>query len=212
MVSPLPATPTLAGAICYLVVEIDNVVKACREIWQSVTVGQPLELTPARVKHFNSLVLGGLDLDDGVVPGECRQHKVGVANYLAAPPQDCEFWGSSGRTRPGFVPGHGRQPGPVGELSLGLEGRLAHDDVRDASSLSRAGSPVVAGASSWPYRQPGPGGSSSFDPCRSAFLAAPYRSTTRRPGASPPTRQKPALPACGGRQPAWIAPSGRRPS
>jgi len=43
------------------------------------------------MKHFNSLVLTGLESEDGVVPGECREHSVGVARYRGAPYQDCEY-------------------------------------------------------------------------------------------------------------------------
>lgn len=75
----------------YLGVEVDNIVEACNEIADAVKRGVPLELTPERIKHFNRLVLLGADLDEGVVPGECRAHSVGVARYRGAPHQDCEF-------------------------------------------------------------------------------------------------------------------------
>lgn len=75
----------------YLGIAIDNIIKACNEIAGAVTQGLPLELTPQRIRRFNELVLSGLELEDGVVPGECRQHGVTVARYRGAPPQDCEF-------------------------------------------------------------------------------------------------------------------------
>lgn len=75
----------------YLGVEVDNIVRACNEIAEAVKRGVPLELSPERIKHFNQLVLSGADLEDGVIPGECRKHNVGVAHYRGAPYQDCEF-------------------------------------------------------------------------------------------------------------------------
>lgn len=75
----------------YLGVEIDNVFEACNEITQAVVAGHPLELTPARIKHFNAMILRGLTLEEDVVPGECREHSAGVGRYRATPPQDCEF-------------------------------------------------------------------------------------------------------------------------
>jgi Fic family protein len=75
----------------YLAVEIENIVRACNEIVRDVREGRPLELTPARVAHFNELVLRDLPLDDDVVPGKIRMHQVGVARYRGAPPEDCEY-------------------------------------------------------------------------------------------------------------------------
>lgn len=71
----------------YLGIAIDNIIKACNEIAGAVTQGLPLELTPQRIRRFNELVLSGLELEDGVVPGECRQHGVTVARYRGAPPR-----------------------------------------------------------------------------------------------------------------------------
>jgi Fic family protein len=74
----------------YLGVEIDNIVRACNEINRAVALGETLELTPERIKHFNREVLLNLDLEEGVVPGECRHHNVGVARYRGTPLEDCE--------------------------------------------------------------------------------------------------------------------------
>lgn len=63
----------------YLGVEVDNILKAYNEIFGAVNHGTSLELTPERIKYFNELVLSGLDLEEGVVPGQCREHNVGVA-------------------------------------------------------------------------------------------------------------------------------------
>lgn len=76
----------------YLGREVDNVIEACSEIFQDVVEGHPLELTPERIKHFNRLVLQGLEVDEDTVPGEFRHHRVGVGpSYLGAPAEDCEY-------------------------------------------------------------------------------------------------------------------------
>lgn len=75
----------------YLGVEVDNIVRACNEIAGAVVAGGPLDLTPERIRHFNQVVLTGLDLDEDVVPGEFRRHSVTVGRYRGAPPQDCKY-------------------------------------------------------------------------------------------------------------------------
>jgi Fic family protein len=83
----LPLPPSRA----YLGQEIDNIVAACNQIVKEVANGQPLELTPARVAHFNQLVLDGLELKEGVIPGQVRSHSVGVLRYRGAPYNDCAY-------------------------------------------------------------------------------------------------------------------------
>ncbi len=75
----------------YLAKEIDNIVKACNLIVKEVEAGKSVDLTPERVKEFNRLVLEGLNLGEGVTPGEVRKHSVGVARYRGAPAEDCEY-------------------------------------------------------------------------------------------------------------------------
>lgn len=74
----------------YLGVEVDNVVSAYNMIVTELAKGELLGLTPHRIKQMNRLVLDGLELDDGVVPGEVRTHGAGVPGYRGAPPEDCE--------------------------------------------------------------------------------------------------------------------------
>lgn len=73
--------------------EIDNIVEACNVIRQRIVNDGDCELTAARVQEYNRLVLDGLPLDEGVVPGEIRSHSVGVrgAGYRGAPAKDCEY-------------------------------------------------------------------------------------------------------------------------
>ena len=74
----------------YLGREIDNIVAACNQIAQEVRGGKPPVLNVARIKEFNRRVLKTLDVGKGVVPGEIRNHSVGVARYRGAPAEDCE--------------------------------------------------------------------------------------------------------------------------
>jgi len=43
------------------------------------------------LKEYNRIVLQGLDLEEGVVPGEIRKHSVVVGSYRAAPAEDCDY-------------------------------------------------------------------------------------------------------------------------
>jgi Fic family protein len=74
----------------YLAREVENVLSACNSIVHDVEQGRRLELTPDRIKHFNKMILDGLEVGEDVVPGELRQHSVGVLNYRGAPAEDCE--------------------------------------------------------------------------------------------------------------------------
>jgi Fic family protein len=75
----------------YLGTEVDNIIDASNGIQAEVLQGQPLKLTPERIKHFNKLVLQGLDVDENVVPGEYREHAVGVMRYRGAPAENVDF-------------------------------------------------------------------------------------------------------------------------
>ena len=75
----------------YLGREIDNIVGACNLIVGDVIAGRTLSLTPDRIKDFNRRILDGLPVKEGVVPGEIRDHSVGVAGYRGAPHADCDY-------------------------------------------------------------------------------------------------------------------------
>ena len=75
----------------YLGREIDNIVAACNVIVADVVAGRTLSLTKDRIEDFNRRILEGLPLKEGVVPGQIRDHSVGVAGYLGAPAEDCEY-------------------------------------------------------------------------------------------------------------------------
>lgn len=77
----------------YLGQEADNIIKACNEIGDRIFSRQTLELTRSDFEEFNQMVLQNLEIEDGVTPGEVRQHSVGVAGarYRGAPARDCEY-------------------------------------------------------------------------------------------------------------------------
>lgn len=74
----------------YLQRELDNIVIAFNTARQYVHDGEA-RLTPNAVGVLNGLILGGLELDEGVVPGESRKGSVAVGPYLGPPAEDCDF-------------------------------------------------------------------------------------------------------------------------
>lgn len=75
----------------YLANEIDNIVRAYNKISDRLMEVGAEPLTPDMLKGFDRLVLEGLDLEEGVVPGEFRQHNVEVHTYRGAPWEDSEY-------------------------------------------------------------------------------------------------------------------------
>jgi Fic family protein len=74
----------------YLAREVQNIVDAVNLIWRDNT-GEWASLCPDLITKFNTMVLDGLQLDDGVVPGEISRAPVGVLRYRGAPREDCEY-------------------------------------------------------------------------------------------------------------------------
>lgn len=75
----------------YLGVEIANILEAFNKIRGELFEGQELRLDPPTLKEYNRIVLQGLDLEEGVVPGEIRTQSVVVGSYRAAPAEDCDY-------------------------------------------------------------------------------------------------------------------------
>jgi Fic family protein len=72
--------------------EIENIITACRQIEAEVMEERAFEITPEGLARLNSLVLDGLELEEGVVAGRVREDSVVVGNvYRGAPAEDCEF-------------------------------------------------------------------------------------------------------------------------
>lgn len=77
----------------YLGREVDNVLRACEDIFTQVMAGETPPLTRDWIEDANRIVLAGLEdhLEEGVVPGEVPTFSVGVARYPGAPREDCRF-------------------------------------------------------------------------------------------------------------------------
>ncbi|MFH2066261.1 MAG: Fic family protein [Pseudomonadota bacterium] len=75
----------------YLTKEIDNIIKACEEITSDILSHNKADISVDRIKNYNKLVLNGLSLDESIIPGQVRNHSVGVGGYRAAPAEDCEY-------------------------------------------------------------------------------------------------------------------------
>lgn len=74
----------------YLRQEVQNILEACNTIGNRLITGGSPNLSTDLIKEFNAMVLKGLTLEEGVVPGEIRQHSVTVGRYRGAPWEDCE--------------------------------------------------------------------------------------------------------------------------
>jgi Fic family protein len=76
----------------YLGQEVDNIVGACRAIFDRLRTDPAARaLGPETIKSYNAQVLAGLNRPDEVEPGVIRKHSVGVAGYRGAPAEDCEY-------------------------------------------------------------------------------------------------------------------------
>lgn len=82
---------TLPPSKEYLGQEVDNILKACSLIGESLFKGESTELSVQSIRNYNHMVLENLSLEEGVVPGEIRKHAVGVGRYRGAPAEDCEY-------------------------------------------------------------------------------------------------------------------------
>ena len=74
----------------YLSQEIDNIVEACNDILKLTIQEDVQTISPEDIRQYNKLVLRGLSVDEGVVPGNFRQESVMVGRYRGAPAEDCE--------------------------------------------------------------------------------------------------------------------------
>lgn len=75
----------------YLGREIDNVIAAFNSIKDELVEGVAPPMSRQTIENYNRLVLTGLELEEGVTPGEIPGHAVGVGGYAGAPREDCEF-------------------------------------------------------------------------------------------------------------------------
>lgn len=75
----------------YLAHEIENIVNAFNDIWEEVFSGRTRPFTPDLIAEYNEKILLGLELEEGVAPGQIRTGSVVVGRYRAAPHEDCEY-------------------------------------------------------------------------------------------------------------------------
>ena len=75
----------------YLGVEVRNILDTFDDMAKDLASGRTPALDTERVKYLNRRVLDGLELDDGVTPGEIRSYEVGVGRYKGAPASDCRY-------------------------------------------------------------------------------------------------------------------------
>jgi len=83
--------PELPPSQEYLADEVENIVEACNRIAEDLLEGRAPDLSVDAIRAFNRQVLSGLELRDGVVPGELRTDSVVVGSYRGAPWQDCGY-------------------------------------------------------------------------------------------------------------------------
>jgi Fic family protein len=74
----------------YLEREIENVLAAFNLAREELRNDPYLPFSVERLREYNRLILAGLELEKGVVPGEIRAHSVTVGAYRAVPAEDAE--------------------------------------------------------------------------------------------------------------------------
>ncbi|MSO42174.1 MAG: Fic family protein [Solirubrobacterales bacterium] len=87
----LEGTISLPPSREYLGREIENVIDAYNHAKDELEVDPALPFSVNRLKEQNRRILDGLDLEDGVVPGEVRAHSLVVGPYRAVPEEDAEY-------------------------------------------------------------------------------------------------------------------------
>ena len=72
--------------------EVQNILEACNSIASRILrAGGAVDLTVEQILTFNRQVLDGLQLEDGIIPGQISDAMVVVAGYRGAPRADCEY-------------------------------------------------------------------------------------------------------------------------
>lgn len=80
----------LPDSQAYLGKEVDNIIAAYNHIIQQIVRGLAFSINPMELKQFNRMVLTGLEVEEGVRPGEYRSYVVGVGDYRSPEPDDTE--------------------------------------------------------------------------------------------------------------------------
>jgi len=89
----LEGRSVLPSSMQYLAQENENVIEGYNRIGEQVLAGKSDILRFEQFIEYNKLVLRGLTLEEGVVPGQIPSHPVGVtgARYRGVPREDCEY-------------------------------------------------------------------------------------------------------------------------
>jgi Fic family protein len=88
----MEGTLTVPPSKEYLKQEVANILESCNLILGEVAGGRLPALDATRIGTLNRMVLKDLELsNDRAVPGEFRDHSVGVMDYRGAPAGDCEY-------------------------------------------------------------------------------------------------------------------------
>jgi len=74
----------------YLAREVENVIAAYNLAKEELEQDPDVPFSSDRLREYNRLILNGLEVEEGVVPGEFRSHSVVVGRYRAVPARDCE--------------------------------------------------------------------------------------------------------------------------
>lgn len=76
----------------YLADELNNIIEALGFLTGRLSEnGRGNGVSVDLIKSMNEMVLKDLNLEEGVVPGERRNHRVSVGKYRCAPVEDCDF-------------------------------------------------------------------------------------------------------------------------
>lgn len=75
----------------YQRIEVANVIGAYNAVVRDIDKLGTCKAGYRELLGDNMVILNGLRLGDGVIPGEIRTHSVRVGGYRGAPPEDCEY-------------------------------------------------------------------------------------------------------------------------
>src|SRR5262249_40671681 len=75
----------------YLGREVDNIVAGYNQVVDRLLGAADDRIDESEVRALDALVLQGLDVDEDVVPGEYRRHRVVVGRYLGPPGEDVPY-------------------------------------------------------------------------------------------------------------------------
>lgn len=75
----------------YQVREVKNMLDVYNGVANEINSKHTCEVSVRQMKADNAVIMSGLELQTGECPGEIRTYPVGVADYIGAPAEDCEY-------------------------------------------------------------------------------------------------------------------------